>query len=341
MQCEKSLIPILVLGTLLSILYCLVTHDVQDVLIPLKPQGTYAAPQGRTVTVTPQVTPQGKTVIPQPDQSPVMSRKEVLSRCGKYYEEHNATYEHPSIVHYAKLTDKSSVSLAFTNYMSMMSAYKLLRPERIIIHSYTNITGTYWDRVRNWSNVSVELNVIKRVKIIGGKKVKYLSHQADFIKLQALLQFGGVISDFDVIILNGSKIKHLQRLSQCVLSDQYESVNAGFASCIKNSSYIRSWLDTYHHDYHPSEWMYNAGNRPKQILKKNKKYHSKICLVDGIATHPAWSEALKKWLVKKGVNWQAKIVAHYFNKRLKDRNETVLEDDNSFGEMMRFINSHA
>ena len=83
--------------------------------------------------------------------------------------------------------------------------------------------------------------------------------------------------------------------------------------------------------------MYNAGVRPKQILLGNRMYCSKMCLVDGIASEPMWNRAEKEWLTEKGVKWQAKIAAHYFNKRLKESNETVLEEKHSFGEMMRFV----
>ena len=340
---------VLALGLLLS-LVCLLTDNGQKIIMPLNPQGKdVVGPQGKTAAVegkTITVAPQGETVTvtPKPDQRdkpPTMTREELVKLCGKYYKEHNTTYEHPSIVQYAKLrNESSSVSLTFMEYMSMMSVHKLLRPERILIHSYTSITGTYWDLVQKWRDVSVEVNRIKHVEVIDGKEVNYLSHQADYIKLQALLEFGGVISDFDVVILKGDKIKFLQGKSECILSEENTYVNAGFASCVKNSSYIRDWLDTYNHDYHPSEWMYNAGLRPKQILTENQKFYSKICLVDGIATHPAsWKGFEGKWLAKKGVKWQEKIAAHYFNKN-KQCNETVLKEDHSFAEMMRFISSH-
>ena len=39
---------------------------------------------------------------------------------------------------------------------------------------------------------------------IGGKMVRYVAHEADYIRLEALLKVGGLISDFDVVVVNGT-----------------------------------------------------------------------------------------------------------------------------------------
>ena len=68
--------------------------------------------------------------------------------------------------------------------MALMSAYKFLRPERIMIHTYTNLTGKYWDMVQKW-NTTFVVNKMDRVKKLGDKQVpaERITHQADFVKV--------------------------------------------------------------------------------------------------------------------------------------------------------------
>ena len=42
------------------------------------------------------------------------------------------------------------------------------------------------------------------LKNIGEKMVRYVAHEADYIRLEALLKFGSLISDFDVVVVNGT-----------------------------------------------------------------------------------------------------------------------------------------
>ncbi len=266
----------------------------------------------------------------------------VSKKLDKYkpFDTAGVVYHHPPVVQYAKLsTGGSTGSLSFMDYMSMMSAYKLLKPEKIIILTYTDIIGKYWNLAQKWVNVSVQVKKIEHVSIMGGKHM-VIQHQADFTKLRSLLEFGGVISDFDVIIVNGTKLKHMQRISECVLSREGDYINSGFSSCVRNSSFIREWLDTYYKDYRSQFWLHNSAFKPKDILEeKNTDVCHNMYLVGDIATDPTYPHAEERWLKKDGVKWQAKVAAHYFSKHMRQFDETVLEKDHSFGQMLKFITS--
>ena len=248
-------------------------------------------------------------------------------------------YSHPSLIQYAKLTkneNDTTVSLSFMEYMALMSAYKFLRPETIMIHTYTDLTGEYWNMVQHW-NTSFVVNKVQRVKKLGSKVVPAyrITHQADFIKVRGLYEFGGIISDFDVIIVNGTKLKEWQKKAECVLSLEEDLINAGFNSCIKNSVFVKKWLDGYYKHYVSSSWMYNAGRRPKEILEKDAVCYN-MYVVGNIAFNPNWNHYFE-WLRKDGVDWRHKVAAHYFNRTMKNYDEAVLREDNSFGEMLRYV----
>ena len=255
-------------------------------------------------------------------------------------------YHHPSLIHYAKLSSSPSpdpVSLTFMEYVALMSAHKFYRPERIMLHTYTDITGKYWDMVQNWTT-PIQVNKLERVTHVGGKKLHYITHQADYVKIRTLWELGGIISDFDVIIINGTRLKEMQRISECVLSMEHhpgwahlqDVMNAGFNSCIKGSAFVKKWLDGYLKDYRP-EWLYNAAQRPTGILiSKTSEECFNMYVVDRIAADPNWVD-FKRWRVPNAVDWRTKVAAHYFNKDLKVLDESAVNADNPMGEMLRHV----
>lgn len=250
-------------------------------------------------------------------------------------------YHHPSIVHYIKLSQNDrDTSLHFREYLSMMSAYKLLKPERILVHSNANINGERWNQVQEWVGTTVEVNHVKRVTQLNGKHVSWIQIAADYIKVSQLLEHGGLVMDFDVIIINGTRLKEEQRRSECVLAQEGDIPNAGFMSCIKNSSFVRQWLSAYHNDYQPSSWLYNSAFVPNNILLgKTSPICYNVYLDDTICVHPNAKQAPKQWLSSGGVpHWRRKTAAHYYLNRVSlPSDDQLLKGDTSFSEMLRYI----
>ena len=243
-------------------------------------------------------------------------------------------YHHPPIVHYAWFG--SDINIDFMQYVAMLSAYRFLKPERIIVHSNANIGGKYWDLTQKWEGTSVEVNKVATIHQLGGRHVSYVQHQSDYHKLSQVLELGGVASDFDVIIINGTRVQEAQRKSECLLSREGDVVNSGFLSCVQNSSFIRKWLESYHKNYHPELWVFNSANVPTQILKdKDSSVCYNMFLDATICVKPTYAQATKWWLSPgSGVEWRKKTAAHYFMKRLTSHN---LNSNNSFGELLRYV----
>ena len=250
-------------------------------------------------------------------------------------------YYHPPIVHYAKLSRSTQpVILNFRDFMALMSVYKFLRPEKILIHTYGNIIGKYWYKAKRWKKVAVKIIKHSRLKNIGGKMVRYVAHEADYIRLEALLKFGGLISDFDVVVVNGTKLRKMQQLSECVISKEETFLNVGFVSCIKNSTYISRWLDSYSTDFNPLSYLYNSGYKPKYLLENESNKDCCNCLVeDTICFDPGNGPDDKiRWLKRNGVQWRNKTAAHYFVKSgFKFDDQRLVNASHSLGEMFRYI----
>ena len=250
-------------------------------------------------------------------------------------------YHHPKIIHYAKLSPGGGpCSLNFREYTSVLSVYKFLQPEKFIFHVYTSMDGHYWEVIRQWKDVKIEVNKISRVQYIGGKPVTWIQHEADYIKLRELFHHGGIAMDFDVIIVNATRLKYEQRLSECVLSEEGEYINGGFQSCIKNSPFIKKWLEGYDTDYRPHLWLHNVSFKPTSILldKKDSVCYN-VYLDDTICVHPNWGNQ-REWLRKNGVQWRSKTAAHYFVKsNIQNDNEKILGENHSLAELLQYVHN--
>lgn len=248
-------------------------------------------------------------------------------------------YHHPPLVHYAKLARGSKASsINFREFTSVLSVYKFLKPEKITFHTYGDITGRYWDEVNSWNKVHVELNKISPVRKIGGKPVRYIQHEADYIKLRALRQYGGLALDFDVVIINATRLHQKQRLSECVLSEEGEYVNGGFYSCIRNSSFVAKWLESYDQDYRPDLWLHNVSYRPTNLLiggHFNGTCYN-IHLDDTISINPNAGNR-RYWLSNK-VQWTMKTAAHYFVKTgIPNDGEGLLKQNHSLAHLLQYV----
>ena len=255
-----------------------------------------------------------------------------------YYKPKRAptVYHHPPLVHYVKF---GKSTLSYMDYMAMLSAYKFLKPERIIVHSNGNIHGEYWDRTQKWSGTSVVVNKVARVSHLGGKHVHWVQHEADYMKLYQMYMHGGVTSDFDVLVINGTKLKEQQRVSECVLSLEGDIVSNGFNSCVKNSPLIKRILDGYKTNYKPHLWLYNCALLPTDILQdKRSDTCYNVYMDDTICIYPNVGQARKWWLSPKGVDWKKKTAAHYFVKTGYPSNEKILKADHSLAEVLRHVN---
>src|SRR5689334_12962743 len=80
-------------------------------------------------------------------------------------------------------------------YMAILSAKVVNKPERIYLHLNGTPTGRWWDEVRN----IVEVTPASIPVAIGSKPIKQQAHMADCLRMETLLQHGGIYMDLDTI----------------------------------------------------------------------------------------------------------------------------------------------
>ncbi len=222
-------------------------------------------------------------------------------------------YDHPDIVHYVKFTDKDVEEITFQEFVSILSMHKFYRPSKIKIHSNAKkFSGKYWNLTQSLG-LYIEIGNADRLRFIGQKQRPYfISHEVDALKVDIIVTKGGIFTDFDVIMVNGTKFRSKQKLAECVIgsdTDPCTRLCAGFVSCVANSSFARDWREGYRKDYAPYLWVYNAGTVPSNLLRScpscyNVYVDRTISLMNGA----------QKWLEPNGIDWKSRSVIHYMNR---------------------------
>lgn len=118
--------------------------------------------------------------------------------------------EIPNIVHYVwLLRDPHVFRLSFKVFVSAYSSHYYFRPERIYIH--TDASPDVFERARTsddiWTRRVLSLpgvtyrHAVAPVVTSKGVNIINMEHKADFVRIEALREFGGIYMDTDAIPL--------------------------------------------------------------------------------------------------------------------------------------------
>jgi hypothetical protein len=176
----------------------------------------------------------------------------------------NVTYLVPNIVHFiwfSNFTKHKKHEFGFVNYISVLSVYKIQKPDMILFHCDAIPTDPWWQKA--WRDIP--LTVVRRntdTKIFG-LETKHIEHRADLARLEILLECGGIYLDCDVIV-----VRSLDPLRHYVATIGHEGppkFNAGTVLSERNGTFIRMWYDSYKTQFRPDKWAYNSGELPYQM----------------------------------------------------------------------------
>jgi glycosyltransferase involved in cell wall biosynthesis len=113
----------------------------------------------------------------------------------------------PNQFHFIYGLKKQKQPFALYHYLCLESCRRINRPERIYFHYHNKPFGHYWDLIKDYlSFVKVHpTSVVSRFRY-GWRNRACLpyayAHHSDFIRLERLLEYGGVYADIDTIFVS-------------------------------------------------------------------------------------------------------------------------------------------
>lgn len=118
----------------------------------------------------------------------------------------------PDIVHfvYGMCPDRGDRDFSLVHYVALRSAVEVHQPARLLLHSGYTPEGPWWDAIKPL----VEVRIVDVPTSVHGNRLDRPEHRSDVVRLDALLEFGGIYLDMDTI-----SVKSLQplRIHRCVL----------------------------------------------------------------------------------------------------------------------------
>jgi hypothetical protein len=103
----------------------------------------------------------------------------------------------PNIVHFIK-TDGDADNFGLLQYLSIAAASHFIKPAQIYFHCTTVPRGHWWTRARPFLTIK-EVPVDRLQHTINGQQVFLAAHQSDFLRIDILIEHGGIYMDWDVM----------------------------------------------------------------------------------------------------------------------------------------------
>ncbi|KAI1294214.1 hypothetical protein HDE_06100 [Halotydeus destructor] len=247
----------------------------------------------------------------------------------------------PNIVHYVRLDDHT---LDFIMYLSIKSAIKNQRPERVIIHCDCDaLSGRYWKLLMAENDVThlISINRIERPVSIFGQRLSSVYHASDIARIRALIAYGGIFLDNDSLIIKSLDTFRIFELTLGWPTGANMGTQVLLAN--KHARFLSLWLSSYQDNYKPSQWYYNAGEYPtKAVLSVKPEIVHREPEVLGV-------HMLAPYLYQENhpkTKWQSDfyavhLLSRHRNYLVKDgvllNEQSILKYNTTFGSMARDI----
>ncbi len=108
----------------------------------------------------------------------------------------------PKIFHFVYGLQPQTEPFHLVHYLALASCLEVNRPERVLLHLHHRPWGEYWERIADRVDTSRVRRSRVRLRYRDRRVERYrYAHEADFVRLDVLLEHGGVYADLDTIFV--------------------------------------------------------------------------------------------------------------------------------------------
>ena len=247
----------------------------------------------------------------------------------------------PNVFHFifGLKPDFGGKPFSLVHYLSIQSAIDVNKPDRVYFHYHYEPTGYWWERIKPY----LTLSKVAIPESIFGNKLYHFAHKADVLRLEVLLDYGGIYMDLDTISVRplaqlyrnssfmiGSQLNHESfslRLKRSVKSLDLAplmSASTGLCNAVilasPNNPFVKTWYESYR--YFRSQgrdeyWHEHSVEVPKQLAST---YRSLVTIASPYRFHyPIYDEIGLKNLFEHSRSYPEAYVHHLWETLSWDR----------------------
>lgn len=234
----------------------------------------------------------------------------------------------PNIVHFIWFGKEKKMS--FINYVSILSAHKIQKPDKIMLHCNHLPVGDYWDRI--WKEVPITIKHKEPPEEIHGQKLLHMYHKGDVAKIQILQEYGGIYIDYDVIMVNS--FDPLRKYDAVLGKEKPPKFIAGIIVAKPGATFLKIWHESYKNNYRPFDWDFNCARVTYQLYMKRPDL---LHVEPRKFTTPDWQDRRLLW--DEVIDWSELYCVHVMlHLNWKEYSpENVKKLNSTFGEVVRYI----
>lgn len=181
----------------------------------------------------------------------------------------------PNILHFVLISEKEFTNdFSYVYYISIYSAKLVNKPEKIFFYYNFLPKGLYWDLIKDF----VILEKVSLPTHIGKKPLLHMAHKADIIRMNKLIERGGIYFDMDTI--SCTPYSHLLKYS-CVLGiENHGAICNAIMMTEPNHDFFKQWMDCYEQHFDSNGWgeasillpwnLYHSNNNDKIVHLMDK-----------------------------------------------------------------------
>jgi hypothetical protein len=236
----------------------------------------------------------------------------------------------PNVVHFIWFAPDNTKQLTFLNYISIVSAHRIQKPDLIVFHCNHLPAGQWWERL--WREVPLKIVHRDPPEYIHNQRLYHIYHQGDIAKMEILLEYGGIYLDYDVIVVNS--LDPVRRYDATLGKEKPPKFIAGIIVARKGSTFLRLLYESYRANYRPWDWDYNCARVAYQLyLRRPDLLHVEPFRF----TTPDWQDRDKLW--NDVIDWSNLYVIHVMGHFTWQQYtpESIRTINSTFGEAMRYI----
>ena len=193
----------------------------------------------------------------------------------------------PNQIHFVFGLKPQDEEFMFSYYVAVYSSYILNKPDKIYFY-YNHVPhGKWFTKLKE-----IPIIVFEKVDIpthIGNKPLLHIAHKADIIRMEKLLERGGIYMDIDTISVR--PYTHLLHNDVVLGKEKGDGICNAVMMTKPNSEFFTIWYDNYEKEFKSNGWNEASIKLPKLLADK---YPNKLTLLEeDVFFLPSWNETDK------------------------------------------------